>query len=239
MRVLLIEDELAVARGIEMILKSEGFNVYSTDLGEEGVNLAKLYEQDIILLDLHLPDISGLDVVRALRAAKVETPIMILSGSAEIESKVRSLGVGADDYVTKPFDLRELLARIHALLRRMADAEPAPAPASTATPTRFVFAGWQLDTVARGLTNTQGRDVALTAGEFDLLRVFVQRPGRVLSRDVLLEQTHRRDAAPFDRTIDVQVGRLRKKLEVDAQDPQIIKSVRSAGYILVPPVSGS
>ena len=117
-------------------------------------------------------------------------------------------------------------------------AETAPPPASAAPPTRFVFAGWQLDTVARGLTNAQGQEVALTGGEFDLLCIFVQRPGRVLSRDLLLAQTRRRDAAPFDRTIDVQVGRLRKKLEADAQDPRIIKSVRGAGYILVPPVSG-
>ncbi len=151
------------------------------------------------------------------------------------------LEVGADDYVTKPFDLRELLARIKAVLRRVAPAPTlaGPVPAAAAARTRLQFAGWLLDTAARRLSNPLGQDVPLTSGEFDLLCTFLQNAGRVLSRDFLLEQTRRREAAPFARTIDVQVGRLRKKLEVDAEDPQIIKSVRGAGYILVPAVAAA
>jgi two-component system OmpR family response regulator len=169
-----------------------------------------------------------------------------VTGRGDAVDKVVGLEVGADDYVTKPFDLRELLARIKAVMRRMTPADAAPAApmltggpdaASGAARATFGFAGWLLDTAARRLTDPQGQTVPLTGGEFDLLSAFAKHPGRVLSRDFLLEQTRGREAAPFDRTIDVQVGRLRKKLETDAENPQIIKSVRGAGYILVPPVT--
>src|SRR5271163_4493493 len=118
MRVLLIEDDSAMARSIELMLRSEGFNVYTTDLGEEGLDLGKLYDYDIIVLDLNLPDMSGYDVLKKLRTSKVETPILILSGMAEPDKKVKGLGFGADDYLTKPFDREELVARIHAIVRR-------------------------------------------------------------------------------------------------------------------------
>src|SRR5215211_6340702 len=118
MRVLLIEDDSATAQSIELMLKSENFNVYTTDLGEEGIDLGKLYDYDIILLDLNLPDMSGYEVLRTLRVAKVKTPILILSGLAGIEDKVKGLGFGADDYLTKPFHKDELVARIHAIVRR-------------------------------------------------------------------------------------------------------------------------
>ena len=118
MRVLLIEDDSATAQSIELMLKSEGFNVYTTDLGEEGIDLGKVYDYDIILLDLNLPDMSGFEVLRSLRVSKVKTPILILSGLPHIEDKVRGLGFGADDYVTKPFHKDELVARIHAIVRR-------------------------------------------------------------------------------------------------------------------------
>ena len=118
MRVLLIEDDSATAQSIELMLKSEGFNVYTTDLGEEGVDLGKIYDYDLILLDLNLPDMSGMDVLRMLRVAKINTPIMILSGSTEIDTKVKTFGGGADDYLTKPFHKDELVARIHAVVRR-------------------------------------------------------------------------------------------------------------------------
>jgi two-component system cell cycle response regulator CtrA len=117
-RVLLIEDDKAIARGIEMMLTSEGFNVYITDLGEEGIDLGKIFDYDLILLDLNLPDMSGMEVLRSLRMAKIETPVMILSGSSEIETKVKTLVGGADDYMTKPFHREELVARIRAVVRR-------------------------------------------------------------------------------------------------------------------------
>jgi DNA-binding winged helix-turn-helix (wHTH) protein len=151
--------------------------------------------------------------------------------------KIVGLEVGADDYVTKPFDLRELLARVKAVLRRLTPAEPALPSTAPVSRSKLRFADWQLDIAARTLTSPQGADVPLTTGEFDLMRAFAEHPCRVLSRDFLLEQTGGREAGPFDRTIDVQVGRLRKKMELDAENPQIIKSIRGAGYILVPPVT--
>ena len=163
---------------------------------------------------------------------------MIGTGRGDSVDKVVGLEVGADDYVTKPFDLRELLARVKAVLRRNEPASPGPAPAGAGMQRqRLRFADWELDLDARRLCDPLGRETALTAGEFDLLCAFVRHPGRVLSRDFLLEQTRGRDAGPFDRTVDVQVGRLRKKLEARADDPQIVKSVRGAGYILVAPVT--
>lgn len=160
--------------------------------------------------------------------------LVIITGRGDSVDKIVGLEIGADDYVTKPFDLRELLA----VLRRSSLAASAPiASLAAATPDRLSFAGWVLDLAARRLLDPQGQEVSLTTGEFDLLAAFVRHPGRVLSRDFLLESTHGREAAPFDRTIDVQVGRLRRKREADPEKPQLIKSVRSAGYILVPKVS--
>ncbi len=190
----------------------------------------------LVLLDLGLPGEDGFTIARQLRE-HWHSGLVIVTGRGDAVDKVVGLEVGADDYVTKPFDLRELLARIKAVLRRVAAPAPAVTPAAPAAARgRLRFAGWLLDVDARRLSNTEGRDVALTSGEFDLLSTFAQHPGRVLSRDFLLESTRGREAAPFDRTIDVQVGRLRRKLEPDAVEPQIIKSVRGAGYILVPAV---
>ena len=163
---------------------------------------------------------------------------MIVTERGDSVDKVVGLEVGADDYVTKPFDLPELLARVKAVPRRLVPPGP-PAPAVAASlQSKLRFAGWELNTAARRLTSAQRHEVALTSNEFDLLCTFARHPERVLSRDFLIEHTRGREAAPFDRTIDMQVGRLRKKLEADAEDSQIINSVRSAGYILVPPVTG-
>ncbi len=205
----------------------------------------------LVLLDLGLPGEDGFLIARQLRE-HWRCGLVIVTGRGDSVDKVVGLEVGADDYVTKPFDLRELLARIKAVLRRLSPAimpvgileetrsgtagtVPAKPPAAPGTlNSKLRFAGWQLDIAARRLTNPQGAEVVLTSGEFDLLRAFAQHAGRVLSRDFLLEQTRGREAGPFDRTIDVQVGRLRKKLEPDSPEPQLIKSVRGAGYILTP-----
>jgi two-component system OmpR family response regulator len=192
----------------------------------------------LVLLDLGLPGEDGFSIARQMRE-HWRCGLVIITGRGDSVDKVVGLEVGADDYVTKPFDLRELLARIKAVLRRL---QPAGTSSAVQSPekTKLRFAGWELDTAARRLLNPQGQEVALTSGEFDdLLCVFARRSGRVLSRDLLLEQTRGREAGPFDRTVDVQVGRLRKKLEVDPEDPQIIRSVRGAGYILVPPVEAA
>ena len=232
----ILDDEVDITVLLAHYLQSHGYRV--TQL-HDGTSLMALMLADppaLVLLDLGLPGEDGFLIARQLRE-KWHCGLVMVTGRGDAVDKVVGLEVGADDYVTKPFDLRELLARIHAVLRRIS-SDKLPAAVKPDLPrTKFLFAGWQLDTVARRLTGPQGRDVALTGGEFDLLCAFAQRAGRVLSRDALLEQTHHREAAPFDRTIDVQVGRLRRKLEVNPEDPQIIKSVRGAGYILVPLVT--
>jgi len=233
-----LDDDAEITRLLSGYLQNQGYRVSETHAGPALLRLMAADPPDLVLLDLGLPGEDGFSIARQLRE-HWRCGLVIITGRGDAVDKVVGLEVGADDYVTKPFDLRELLARIKAVLRRtLAAPAPAGAAAMEAAPRRYRFAEWELDLAARRLLDPGGREVALTGGEFDLLSVFLAHPGRVLSRDFLLEQTRRREAAPFDRTIDVQVGRLRKKLEVDVDDPRIIKSVRSAGYILVPPVSG-
>ena len=234
-----LDDEVDITLMLANYLKSHGFRVSQLHSGRALMELMPKDPPAVVLLDLGLPGEDGFVIARQLRE-HWRCGLVIVTGRGDAVDKVVGLEIGADDYVTKPFDLRELVARIKAVLRR---TEATPAAASTApTPApadkgRLCFDAWLLDTAARRLTHPQGHEVPLTSGEFDLLCVFAQHPGRVLSRDFLLEHTRGRGAAPFDRTIDVQVGRLRKKLEADSDDPQIIKSVRSAGYVFVPAVS--
>jgi len=237
-----LDDEVDITRLLGHYLQSQGFRVTELHSGAALLDLMNRDAPALVLLDLGLPGEDGFAIARQLRE-HWHCGLVIVTGRGDAIDKVVGLEVGADDYVTKPFDLRELVARIKAVLRRIehapprsASASPATAPAVSAEKTRLRFAQWLLDTAARRLCDEQGRDMPLTSGEFDLLSVFARAPGRVLSRDFLLEQTRGRSAGPFDRTIDVQVGRLRRKLEVDPEDPQIIKSVRGAGYILVPQV---
>jgi two-component system, OmpR family, response regulator len=233
-----LDDEADITRLLGHYLGSNGFRVSQV---HSGVALMELMARDapaLVLLDLGLPGEDGFAIARQLRE-HWRCGLVIVTGRGDAVDKVVGLEVGADDYVTKPFDLRELLARVRAVMRRLepAPANHAPVAAPAAERSKLRFAQWELDTAARQLRDAQGRDVPLTTGEFDLLSVFARSPGRVLSRDYLLEHTRGRSAGPFDRTIDVQIGRLRKKLELDPEDPQIIKSVRGAGYILVPPVA--
>jgi two-component system OmpR family response regulator len=233
----IVDDEPDITSLLANYLQAQGFRVTQLHSGRALMATMAADAPSLVLLDLGLPGEDGFSIARQLRE-HWRCGLVIVTGRGDAVDKVVGLEVGADDYVTKPFDLRELLARIKAVLRRVAPVEP-PAAASKPAPARdrFRFADWELDTSARRLTDAQGRESALTGGEFDLLCAFVRHPGRVLSRDFLLEQTRGRDGGPFDRTIDVQVGRLRKKLEADPDDPQIIKSVRGAGYILVSPVA--
>jgi len=247
----IVDDEPDITALLANYLQSQGYRVTALHNGRALMALMTVDAPALVLLDLGLPGEDGFSIARQLRE-HWRCGLVIVTGRGDAVDKVVGLEVGADDYVTKPFDLRELLARIKAVLRRMTPADAA-APAGAggagasgaaggsggAARASFGFAGWQLDTAARRLVDPQGRTVPLTGGEFDLLSAFARHSGRVLSRDFLLEQTRGREAAPFDRTIDVQVGRLRKKLELDSDDPQIIKSVRGAGYIFVPPVSVS
>ncbi len=230
-----VDDEVDITRLLAGYLGSQGFRVTQLHSGHELVDLLARDEPALVLLDLGLPGEDGFTIARKLRE-HWHCGLVIVTGRGDAVDKVVGLEVGADDYVTKPFDLRELLARIRAVLRRMEAAAGAAAQPAASGRTKLRFAGWELDTAARRLASPSGSDVPLTTGEFELLHLFAKRPGHVLSRDFLLEHTRGREAGPFDRTIDVQVGRLRKKIEVDPEDPQIIKSVRGAGYILVPPV---
>ena len=234
-----LDDEVDITRLLGNYLGSQGFRVSQVQSGRMLLELMAADAPALVLLDLGLPGEDGFAIARQLRE-HWHCGLVIVTGRGDAVDKVVGLEVGADDYVTKPFDLRELLARIRAVLRRLAPAAATAAPtlpAATQAPReRLHFAGWELDLAARRLTGPAGADVALTTGEFELLCVLARSPGRVLSRDVLLEQTRGREAGPFDRTIDVQVGRLRRKIEVNPEDPQIIKSVRGAGYIFVAPV---
>jgi two-component system OmpR family response regulator len=242
LHIAVLDDEVDITQLLANYLQSHGFRVTQLHNGASLMALMGTDPADLVLLDLGLPGEDGFSIARRMRE-NWRCGLVIVTGRGDAVDKVVGLEVGADDYVTKPFDLRELVARVKAVLRRLAPSDaaaPSVAPAAPAGPAasdQLQFAGWQLDVAARSLMNPQGQPVALTGGEFDLLCAFARHPGRVLSRDFLLEQTRRREAGPFDRTIDVQVGRLRKKIEADADDPQIIKSVRGAGYILVPPVA--
>jgi DNA-binding response OmpR family regulator len=237
LHIAIVDDEADITQLLANYLQGHGYRITSLHSGRSLMALMPVDPPALVLLDLGLPGEDGFSIARQLRE-HWRCGLVIVTGRGDAVDKVVGLEVGADDYVTKPFDLRELLARIKAVLRRITAApDPARGEPPAAPLGRLVFAGWQLDSASRRLSSPSGQDVVLTSGEFDLLCAFARHPGRVLSRDFLLEQTRGREAGPFDRTIDVQVGRLRKKIETDAEDPQIIKSVRGAGYILVPPVT--
>lgn len=189
---------------------------------------------DLVVLDLMLPGEDGLSLCRRLRGDS-ELPIIMLTALGEETDRIVGLEVGADDYLAKPFNPRELLARIKAVLRRTGRA-PRPSEATAAAVLRFE--GWSLDVARRELRAPDGELVDLTAGEFDLLVCLAEHPQRVLNRDQLLDLTRGRDAAPFDRSIDIQISRLRRKLEDDPKQPRIVKTVRGGGYVFTARVSG-
>lgn len=229
---LCVDDDTDVNELIANYFGSYGFDVTCVESGAAMRSAIAAKAPDIVLLDLGLAGEDGLDIARALRK-HWNGPIIIVSGRGDTIDRIVGLEVGADDYVSKPFDLRELLARVKSVMRRFAGGGPGATPSNeevAPASARFVFEGWLLDTGARRLANPRGTEVQLTRGEFDLLLALVERPRRVLSRDQLMEVIHNRDAGPFDRTIDVQIGRLRKKIEIDAAQPQIIKAVRGLGY---------
>ena len=224
--VLVVDDDPDIAGLVSRYLGGQGFRVsIAMDAAHLRESLAR-GPVDLILLDLGLPDQDGLLLLRELQD-EWRGPVIVVSGRSAAVERVVGLELGADDYVTKPFELRELLARVRSVLRRVhADrAHEPPAP-------RLSFDGMQLETAARRLVDRDGRDVTLTCGEFDLLLAMLAHPNRVLSRDQLMNSMHGRDAGPFDRAIDVQVGRLRRKIELDAAHPRLIQSVRGAGYVL-------
>ncbi len=224
MRVLLIEDDSATAQSIELMLKSESFNVYTTDLGEEGVDLGKLYDYDIILLDLNLPDMSGFEVLRSLRVSKVKTPILILSGLAGIEDKVRGLGFGADDYMTKPFHKDELVARIHAIVRR------SKGHAQSVINTGDLCVNLDTKTV-----EVNGARVHLTGKEYQMLELLSLRKGTTLTKEMFLNHLYGGMDEPELKIIDVFICKLRKKLANASNGKNYIETVWGRGYVLREP----
>lgn len=226
--ILIVDDDREIRSLVAQFLKKHGYRVTPAADGREMMHLMEKGRFDLIVLDLMLPGEDGLSLCRRVRAES-SLPIIMLTAMGEEMDRIIGLEMGADDYLPKPFNPRELLARIKAVLRRAADR------GATATSTDVaarVFDGWRLDTVKRELRAPDGALVPLTAGEFELLSAMVERAGQVLSRDQLLDLTRGRDAAPFDRSVDVLISRLRRKIESDPKEPSIIKTVRGGGYIL-------
>jgi two-component system, cell cycle response regulator CtrA len=221
MRVLLIEDDRATAQSIELMLKSESFNVYTTDLGEEGIDLGKIYDYDIILLDLNLPDVSGFDVLRKLRVSKVKSPVLILSGLAAIEDKIKGLGYGADDYMTKPFHKDELVARIYALVRRSKGHAQSVISADDLC--------INLDTKA---VDVNGARVYLTDKEYQMLELLVLRKGTTLNKEMFLSHLYGGMDEPDMKIIDVFICKVRKKLANASGGKNYIETVWGRGYLM-------
>ncbi len=230
--ILVVDDDGQVRQLIGRFLRENGYRVSCARDGREMRESLASAEIDLVILDLMLPGTSGLDLCRELRATSA-LPIIMLTAKGEDTDRIVGLELGADDYMPKPFNPRELLARVRAVLRRAA-ARP---EAHRTTGGRLItFAGWTLDTLRREVTSADGVVTDLSGGEYDLLLAFVEHPNRVLSRDQLLELARNRTSGPLDRSIDVQISRLRRKLEVDENAPTLIKTIRGAGYMFLPTV---
>ncbi len=224
MRVLLVEDDTSTAKSIEMMLKSEGYICDSTDLGEDGLEIGKIYDYDLIVLDLMLPDIDGYEVLRRLRAAKVRTPILILSGLSEPDKKVKGLGFGADDYLTKPFDKAELIARIQAIVRR-----------SKGYSESIIRTGKLSVNLDTRTVEISGQPLHLTGKEYGILELLSLRKGTTLTKEMFLNHLYGGMDEPELKIIDVFVCKLRKKLSSATGGDNYIETVWGRGYVLRDP----
>ncbi len=228
MRVLLVEDDQATSRSIELMLKQEGFVCDTTDMGEDGLEIGKLYDYDIIILDLMLPDMDGYEVLRRFRAGRIKTPILILSGLTELDAKIKGLGFGADDYLTKPFDKRELVARIHAIVRR------AKGHSQSVIKTGKLVVNLEARTVEAG-----ARPLHLTGKEYAILELLSLRKGTTLTKEMFLNHLYGGIDEPELKIIDVFVCKLRKKLSTACEGENYIETVWGRGYVLRdPPAKG-
>jgi len=225
MRILLVEDDPTTSKSVEMMLTSANLNVYATDLGEEGIDLARLYDYDLILLDINLPDMNGHEVLRQLRMSKVETPILILSGLDDTENKIKGFGVGADDYMTKPFHREELIARIHAIVRR------SKGHAQSIIETGLVQVNLDAKTV-----EVNGAPVHLTGKEYQMLELLSLRKGTTLTKEMFLNHLYGGMDEPELKIIDVFICKLRKKLAEATGGESYIETVWGRGYVLRDPV---
>src|SRR3954452_4984335 len=230
--ILVVEDDRETRTLIAKYLRNNSCNVTTATDGREMTKIMGGHRIDLLILNVMLPGEGGLTLCRKLRAES-PVPIIMLTARGEDVDRILGLEMGADDYLPKPFNPRELLARINAVLRRHAVAYTASA---TEGATALAFAGWRIDLRLRELRNPEGAHVAMTSAEFDLLRTFCERPGRVLSRDSLLDLTQGRNPGSFERSIDVLVSGIRRKIEPDPQAATMIKTVRSGGYMFTPRV---
>ncbi|MDT8326882.1 MAG: response regulator transcription factor [Roseovarius sp.] len=224
MRVLLVEDDPTTSKSIELMLTHANLNVYTTDLGEEGIDLAKLYDYDLILLDLGLPDMNGHDVLRQLRMARINTPILILSGADDTESKIKGFGFGADDYLTKPFHREELVARIHAIIRR------SKGHSQSVIRTGKINVNLDAKTVDVG-----GKTVHLTGKEYQMLELLSLRKGTTLTKEMFLNHLYGGMDEPELKIIDVFICKLRKKVSEATDGANYIETVWGRGYVLRDP----
>ena len=224
MRILLIENDPATSKSIELMLGHANFNVYTTDLGEEGIDLAKLYDYDLILLDLVLPDINGYDVLRQLRVARIDTPILILSGETDTDNKMRGFGSGADDYLTKPFHREELIARIHAIIRRSKGHS------------QSIIKTGDIEVNLDGKTvEVRGNTVHLTGKEYQMLELLSLRKGTTLTKEMFLNHLYGGMDEPELKIIDVFICKLGKKLSEATGSENHIETVWGRGYVLRDP----
>ncbi len=224
MRVLMIEDDPGTAKSIELMLTHANLNVYGTDMGEEGIDLARLYDYDLILLDLDLPDMTGHEVLRQLRLSRIETPILILSGSDDTESKIKGFGFGADDYLTKPFHREELVARIHAIIRR------SKGHAQSVIHTGKICVNLDAKTV-----EVDSEPVHLTGKEYQMLELLSLRKGTTLTKEMFLNHLYGGMDEPELKIIDVFICKLRKKLSLATEGENYIETVWGRGYVLRDP----
>lgn len=227
MRILLVEDDPTTSRSIELMLTHANLNVYCTDMGEDGIDLAKLYDYDLILLDLNLPDMSGHEVLRQVRQARVETPILILSGADDTENKLKGFGFGADDYLTKPFHREELVARIHAIIRR------SKGHSQSVIKTGRVAVNLDAKTV-----DVDGKAVHLTGKEYQMLELLSLRKGTTLTKEMFLNHLYGGMDEPELKIIDVFICKLRKKLAEATGGDNYIETVWGRGYVLRDPAGG-
>ena len=228
--VLMVEDDASVRRMVAEYLAEHGYTVTEADSGAAmRVELERTLP-DVVLLDVRLPGEDGLTLARYLRE-RYDVGIIMVTGASDVIDRVVGLEIGADDYVTKPFDPRELLARVKSVMRRLQASPPSQAAAPAGA--RVVVGRCSLDLGSHQLFDGDGQELAMTSMEFDLLKVFVEHPNKVLSRDQILTATRNREWEPFDRSIDIRIARLRRKVEADPENPQAIKTVRGAGYMFV------
>jgi DNA-binding response OmpR family regulator len=225
-RLLVVDDDSEIAALLKRYLSAQGFSVSTVSNGKDMLAHLAANAIDLVLLDLGLPGEDGLELTRHLHE-HWHGPVIIVTGRADSVDRIVGLELGADDYVTKPFELRELLARIRSVLRRAGERPRNMGSQAVA----YRFAGYRLELQSRTLTDASGEPIALTSGEYELLLVFVTHANRVLSRDELMNHLYGRDSGPYDRAVDVQIGRLRRKIESNPAAPALIKSVRGAGYI--------